>query len=161
LGPARALRGARISSKDKGTRMSSVRQAVELDVEPICAFDHVAHSDGGGRRRFVERSIAEGNCFVVVAENSVVAYGVLEYSFYEQGFISMLYVDARRRRSSYAATLVRHMESVCRTDKLFTSTNLSNLPMQSLLANLEYKLSGVIHGLDENDPELVYLKLLR
>jgi len=44
--------------------------------------------------------------------------------------------------------------------KLFTSTNLSNLPMQSLLAQLNFKLSGVIENLDEGDPELVYFKPL-
>ena len=53
---------------------------------------------------------------------------------------------------------MRHMESLCRTPKLFTSTNLSNLRMQSLLAKLDYELSGVIHNLDEGDPEIVYFK---
>jgi hypothetical protein len=42
----------------------------------------------------------------------------------------------------------------------FTSTNLSNIPMQSLLAKMGYLLSGVIHHLDEDDPELVYVKYL-
>ncbi len=50
------------------------------------------------------------------------------------------------------------MESISRGEKLFTSTNLSNLPMQALLAKLGYTLSGVIHNLDEGDPELVYFK---
>ena len=44
---------------------------------------------------------------------------------------------------------------------IYISTNLSNLPMQSLLAKLGYRLSGVIHHLDEGDPELVYVKYLR
>ena len=52
------------------------------------------------------------------------------------------------------------MGSLCRTPKLFTSINLSNLGMQSLLAKSGYELSGVIHNLDEGDPELVYLKRL-
>ena len=56
---------------------------------------------------------------------------------------------------------MNHLESVCRTGKIFTSTNLSNVLMQSLLSNLGYKLSGVIHNLDEDDPELVYCKVLR
>jgi hypothetical protein len=56
--------------------------------------------------------------------------------------------------------LLQYMESVCQTPKLFTSTNLSNLPMQSLLAKLNYVLSGVIHNLDESDPEIVYFKRL-
>jgi hypothetical protein len=52
------------------------------------------------------------------------------------------------------------LESECRTEKLFTSTNLSNLPMQSLLAKRGYKLSGVIDNLDPGDPELVYFKFV-
>ena len=73
----------------------------------------------------------------------------------------MLYVHVDHRRSGTGAALLRHMESLCQTPKLFTSTNLSNLPMQSLLGKLEYELSGVIHNLDEGDPELVYFKRLR
>lgn len=45
--------------------------------------------------------------------------------------------------------------------KLFTSTNLSNLPMQSLLSKSGYELSGVIHNLDVGDPEIVYYKRVR
>ena len=33
--------------------------------------------------------------------------------------------------------------------------------MQSLLAKFEYVVSGVIHNLDEGDPEIVYFKRLR
>lgn len=55
---------------------------------------------------------------------------------------------------------MRYSESICQTTKLFTSTNLSNLPMQALLTKLGYRLSGVIHNLDDGDPELVYFKLV-
>jgi len=142
--------------------MFSIREAVKGDVESIRSFDRVAHADAE-RSNFIERSIAEGNCFVIAAdnENSLVAYGVLEYSFYNYGFISMLYVDPNHRRQRYGAALMNHLESMCRTGKIFTSTNLSNVLMQSLLSNLGYKLSGVIHNLDEDDPELVYCKVLR
>lgn len=73
----------------------------------------------------------------------------------------MLYVHANHRRRGAGTALVQHLESLCQTPKLFTSTNLSNLAMQSLLAKLGYELSGVIHNLDEGDPELVYFKRLR
>lgn len=85
---------------------------------------------------------------------------MLDYSFYQNGFVSMLYIDPAHRRQGAAALLMRHLESLCRTPKLFTSINLSNLPMQSLLAKAGYILGGVIHHLDENDPELVYVKYL-
>jgi ribosomal protein S18 acetylase RimI-like enzyme len=73
----------------------------------------------------------------------------------------MLYIDSDYRRCGAGAALLRHMESLCKTAKLFTSTNLSNLPMQSLLTKLGYVLSGVIHNLDEGDPEIVYFKQMR
>lgn len=87
-----------------------------------------------------------------------IGYAVLEYSFYENGFISMLYVQQQYRRRGVGEELMQHLERVCSTPKLFTSTNLSNTAMQSLLAKLGYVLSGVIENLDEGDPELIYFK---
>lgn len=53
------------------------------------------------------------------------------------------------------------LERRCATPKLFTSTNVSNLPMQALLRKLGYHESGIIFNLDPGDPELVYWKVLR
>ena len=139
--------------------MISIRPAVESDAGTLCALDHIARQ-GEERREFIHREVASGNCSVAVSEGEVVGYGVLNYGFYRQGFIDMLYVRADRRRRGAGAELLKHLESLCRTPKLFTSTNLSNLPMQSLLAKAGYGLSGVIHNLDEGDPELVYFKRL-
>jgi GNAT superfamily N-acetyltransferase len=90
-----------------------------------------------------------------------IGYAVLEYSFYENGFVAVLYVDSTYRRRGVGEALMRHLETVCRTPKLFTSTNQSNSVMQSLLAKLDYVPSGVIHNLDEGDAELVYFKRLK
>jgi GNAT superfamily N-acetyltransferase len=134
--------------------------ALESDAESIVSFDHIAQSDSR-RKAFIYRAIAAGNCFVATDDECIVGYGVLEYSFYSNGFVSMLYVHPEHRRRGVGTALIRHLESVCQTAKLFTSTNLSNLPMRSLLARLGYELSGVIHNLDEGDPELVYVKRLK
>lgn len=139
----------------------SIRLAAAHDVEPICLFDQVAQTDNGARRRFIEQAVADNKCFVLTLGPGVVAYSVLDYSFYACGFIAMLYVAADERRKGFGRMLLEHMESCCRTPKLFTSTNLSNLRMQALLARLGYQLSGVIHNLAEGDPELVYYKALR
>ncbi len=137
--------------------MISIRPAGESDVEALCALDLIARREDR-RREFIRRAVASGTCFVAVAGGEVVGYGVLNYTFYSNGFVDMLYVRSDRRRGGAGAALLRHMESLCRTPKLFTSTNLSNLPMQSLLSQAGYELSGVIHNLDEGDPELVYYK---
>jgi hypothetical protein len=45
--------------------------------------------------------------------------------------------------------------SVCVPPKLFTSTN------ESLLREQGFEASGVIHNLDEGDPELVFFQQVR
>jgi GNAT superfamily N-acetyltransferase len=140
--------------------MISIRPAVETDVEVLCSLDLIARQENE-RREFIRREVDSGTCFVAVADEEVIGYGVLNYTFHHTGCIDMLYVHADYRGHGAGAALIRHMESLCRTPKLFTSTNLSNLRMQSLLAKLEYALSGVIHNLDDGDPEIVYFKRLR
>ncbi len=139
--------------------MYSIRLAQDSDLESLCGLDAVAQRNYH-RRNFIARSVSAGNCYVAI-DNQVLGYGVLEYTFFGNGFVSMLYVHPNSRRRGVGAGLMQHLESTCQTTKLFTSTNLSNLPMQSLLAKLDYKLSGVIHDLDEGDPELVYVKYLK
>jgi ribosomal protein S18 acetylase RimI-like enzyme len=140
--------------------MLLIRPANESDVAALCSLDLMAHCEND-RREFIRRSVVSGTCFVAVAEEEVIGYGVLNYTFYSNGCIDMLYVDSHHRRRGAGEALLQHMESLCQTPKLFTSINLSNLPMQALLAKLEYVLSGVIHNLDEGDPEIVYFKRLR
>lgn len=132
-----------------------VRQGTPDDRDSIVAFDHVAQSDVN-RVAFIERALQSETCVVVDQGGSVIGYAVLEYTFYDQGFVSMLYVAEAARRRGAGRTLMREIESRCRTPKLFTSTNESNRPMQALLASLGYAPSGVIQNLDPGDPELVY-----
>jgi GNAT superfamily N-acetyltransferase len=140
--------------------MISIRPAVENDIDALCSFDLIAQRENE-RREFIRRVVTSGECFVAVEGEKVIGYGVLNYTFYYVGCIDMLYIHSDYRRSGAGAALLQHLESLCKTPKLFTSTNLSNLPMQSLLAKLNYVLSGVIHNLDEDDPEIVYFKRLR
>ena len=140
--------------------MISIRPAVETDIDSLCSLDHIARKENQ-RREFIRREVVSGNCYVAVMNDTVLGYGVLNYTFHHEGCIDMLYVDSNHRRRGAGEALLKHMESHCTTAKLFTSTNLSNLPMQSLLAKLDYVLSGVIHNLDEGDPEIVYFKRLR
>ncbi|OQY29259.1 MAG: hypothetical protein B6244_04555 [Candidatus Cloacimonetes bacterium 4572_55] len=140
--------------------MYLIRPAKTADIEIVCLFDHLAEPNSH-RRAFIERAVEADNCFVIKTDRQIFGYAVLEYTFYEQGFISMLYIHPDHRRQGGGEMMLPYLESICRTSRLFTSTNLSNLPTQSLLAKLGYKLSGVIHNLDEDDPELVYVKFLK
>ena len=70
----------------------------------------------------------------------------------------MLMVKEDFRRRGIGSELVKYVEDRCKEEKLFTSTNQSNKPMQSLLKKLKYQRSGIIYNLDPGDPELIYFK---
>ena len=140
--------------------MNRIRKARREDAAAIFSFDKIARRSEQ-RRTFVQNAIRAGNAWLALANNEVVGYAVLEYTFYSHGFISMLYVRPDHRHQGIGTTLMCHMESTCKTQKLFTSTNRSNRPMQSLLKELNYRSSGQIQNLDEGDPELVFFKSLR
>lgn len=137
-----------------------IREGTPTDRDAIAAFDHEAQSDPG-RVRFIDRIFRSAICLVAERERIVVAYAALEYTFYEQGFVSMLYVAQPHRRHGIGRALMQALAARCDTSKLFTSTNQSNRPMQQLLEGLGYTPSGVIHNLDPGDPELVYMLDLR
>ena len=140
--------------------MISIRPAILSDVEGLYSIDQIARQTEE-RREFIHDSVTDGTCLVAMAGKETVGYSVLNYAFYHQGCIDMLYVADGQRRRGVGTALLAAMEQRCQTPKLFTSTNLSNLPMQSLLARNGYVLSGVIHNLDDSDPEIVYYKRLR
>jgi GNAT superfamily N-acetyltransferase len=136
-----------------------IRLAEENDIDVICAFDHVAEN-GEGRRLFLRKAIGTGHCHVAEDDSILKGYVILDYSFFEFGFVELLYVHPDHRREGVGAALMQYAESICTTEKLFTSTNLSNTTMQALLMKLGYEESGIVHGLDEGDPELFYRKEL-
>ena len=137
-----------------------IRKAQETDVDEICQFDHVAQHDES-RRRFIHDSVSVGIAHVAVVDCMIAGYTVLEHSFFSRGFIAMLYVHSEHRHSGIGTALVRHVEGLCKSDRIFTSTNESNLPMQSLLQKLGYKRSGKVGDLEPGDPEVFYSRQLR
>lgn len=134
-----------------------VRQAESRDIQALTNLDHVAAVDPG-RRRFISESVTAGHAWVAEYSGSAIGYATIDYGFFDQGFISLVIIDSTHRRQGAGTTLIRHLESICRTRKLFTSTNQSNHPMRALLEKLGFCRSGIIHNLDEGDPELVYFK---
>ncbi len=133
-----------------------IRTAEKSDVDTLLAFDLIAQSDEG-RRASIRQAIEQGHCTVAEVTRQVVAYIIMERNFFGWPFIELVYVHTDYRQYGYATALMQHIESQC-DEKLFTSTNLSNLRMQRLLEKLGYSISGVVHNLDEGDPEVIYFK---
>ena len=85
----------------------------------------------------------------------------MNHGFFERGFVALIYVVPTHRRHKIGCDLFAECESRCKSTRIFTSTNESNLPMQLFLASRGYVLSGRVQDLDEGDPELFHSKRLR
>jgi ribosomal protein S18 acetylase RimI-like enzyme len=109
---------------------------------------------------YIKKSVNAGKCLAASISNKVVGFGILEQTFYRQGFIGLLIVNPDCRRRGIATALIHRMELVCPTAKLFTSTNESNIPAQKTYESNGFIRSGYIENLDEGDPEIIYFKCL-
>ena len=134
-----------------------IEKARETDVETGCAIDDIV-LDNTSRRSFVLRAIAAEQCLVARMSGVPIAFAILDQSFFGQHFVSLLIVHPQYRRRGVATALIRHIESLCPTQKLFTSTNESNIAMQRLCERLGFVRSGYIENLDEGDPEIIYFR---
>lgn len=93
-------------------------------------------------------------------EGTLVGTAEFHVRFYGHAFIELLLVDERYRRRGVASALISACAASAPTNKLFTSTNRSNLSAQKLFTRNGFRASGSIDNLDEGDPEVVYCKLL-
>lgn len=77
------------------------------------------------RECVIRHAVESGRCYIVNTGPNIAAYGIMDYNFYEKGFISLLIVDQKLRRKGFGKLLVKTFIDQCKSDKLFTSTNRS------------------------------------
>jgi len=139
---------------------TNVRPASRQDINLIIELDSIAKQEQG-RKTFITNAVAAGQCWVAAeAEDAsaLIGYGILNKSFFENDFIPLIVVKVSARRRGVATAILRTLESQS-PGKLFTSTNTSNIAMRQLLKRLGFVESGQIENLDDDDPELVFVKL--
>jgi len=134
-----------------------MRDVAPKDAPQVMAVDTAAAAGDGERRTSIERWIADGSMRVAVAADEIVGYCITERAFFGHWFVVTLMVAEGARGQGIGAELLLDAQRQRDTAKLFTSTNLSNQPMQRLLARLGWSSVGIVYGLDEGDPELFYL----
>lgn len=125
----------------------------------MLACDAYARSNTG-RVSLVAAAVGQRQCTVAVEDGRVVGYVVLTHDFFGNGFVSLVVVSPAHQRKGVALRLFAAAEAACRTPKLFTSTNSSNLASQRLISKAGFLCSGLIENLDAHDPELVYFKFV-
>jgi GNAT superfamily N-acetyltransferase len=124
----------------------------------------------GGARIAVRIATAGDGCvgdhpvpsgaLVAFVKDTLVGVAEFHTRFYGHLFIELLLVDDRHRRCGVASALISACAATSPTDRLFTSTNTSNLAAQKLFLHSGFQASGSIDNLDAGDPEIVFCKLL-
>lgn len=137
-----------------------VRFAGIFDADEINEVDEIALRDED-RRLDIWDALRDGNVWIAERDEAAVGYAIANLHFFGHTFIEQLRVHRDHRRQGVAQALVAAIEEWSPTEKLFTSTNESNLPMQRLLDRMGYIYSGKVENLDEGDPELFYFKRVR
>ena len=110
------------------------------------------------RREFLQAATGRGECWVVEDGGILIAYGVMNYSFFKRSFVSLIFVHPDHRRKGVAGQLFDELEARCTSKRLCTLTNLSNTTMQSFLLSRGFDPSGMVQHLEEGDPEFFYSK---
>jgi len=134
-----------------------IRLTTDEDLPVLVQLDHVARVDDG-RREVIKDAVCANLAWTIEDSGNIVGYGVISHGFFGRSFLELVYIDVNKRSHGYGPRLISFLEMQSRSEDLFTSTNESNSHMQRVLDKLGYKRSGVIHNLDPDDPELVYVK---
>lgn len=136
-----------------------IEVAQEIDIEEMLALDALVI--GSSRRRnLIAQTVKQHQGYLARQESQIVGFLLMHQHFFELPFIELLIVHPSFRRQGIGTALMQHIETISTPGKLFTSTNVSNEPMQRLCERLGYVRSGIIEHLDEDDPELFYFKRL-
>jgi GNAT superfamily N-acetyltransferase len=120
-------------------------------------FDHVALGGSLERRRELSMAAEEGRMRIATLNDRAVGYAVKAPWFFGAPFLALLYVNPAMRGRGVGSRLLEDFERA-HGRRMFTSTNLSNAPMQSLLRLRLWTPCGMLSGLDEGDPEIFFVK---
>jgi len=134
-----------------------VRPATLFDIKEILYIEKEVIKSNC-READIKKSIIQNRCIVGCIDDRICGFLIYHHHFFGQFFVDLVIVSPRKRRNGVAKSLLRYIEENCQTSKIFSSTNQSNQPMQEVFKTLGYVESGVINNLDEDDPEIIYVR---
>jgi GNAT superfamily N-acetyltransferase len=134
-----------------------VRQATEADAQDLKDLDTIVPVEPA-RAESIDRWLRDTPVLVAEVDGRVVGYGVFDHAFFGQSNIAMLMMHQDYRGRGIGEHILRKLEKLADTPKIYVTTNQSNHRMQRLLSRMGYRPGGYIHELDPGDPELVFVK---
>jgi len=141
-----------------------LRLASKEDKPLVIAFDYalnkVEHIELK-REEQITKAISDKECFVIMTDNQAVGFVLFDYRFFGQGWIELIIINEKHRGKGIGGQVFDLLCKQCKAEKVFTSTNSSNLRMQKALAKSGFTFAGKLDGLDGGDPELFYYKKVK
>ncbi len=136
----------------------AVRYATLADLTAVLALDRLAPV-GHARVELLTARVHSGEVLVFALDDSLVAFASFRSrGFIGRDFIELLSVATDQRRRGIASALLEEAVRRSSTDRIFTSTNESNVPMLALLAKHHWRFSGRLEGIDDGDPEMIFYR---
>ncbi|HUO58952.1 MAG TPA: GNAT family N-acetyltransferase [bacterium] len=108
--------------------------------------------------RHLNAALQEKRAFIASVGRIPAGFLIWTKDFYSHYFIDLVVVHPKMRRHGVAVAMIRAMENFCPGNKLFSSTNRTNKPMQQVFERAGFVKSGIITHLDKGNPELIYYK---
>jgi GNAT superfamily N-acetyltransferase len=135
--------------------MRQIRLATPAEIDAVIGIAPA----GRERQEAIAEWVQAGQCWVCWQDGIAAGYTAFTRTFFRSPFIEMLVVSPAIRRQGIGRALMQHCMGLVPPDqKLWTSTNESNAPMRALLPQLGFVYTGQFAGLDEGDPERIYLR---
>ena len=107
---------------------------------------------------YLEHFITLERVAIALEDGVIAGLTVREVPFFNHEFIHKLLVSDDFRRRGIGASLMEFEVAHSLTEKIFTSTNLSNSPMLALLRSQNWIYCGTLDQMDAGDPEVFFMK---
>jgi len=140
----------------------NLRKATIKDKATVIGFDYSLNKIEHiklKREDKITKAIMNQECYIILVDNQAVGFIIFDYRFFDQGWIELLVIEEKQRGKGIGGQAINLICRQSKTNKVFTSTNSSNTPMQKALNKVGFSFAGKINGLDEGDPELFYFKV--
>ena len=137
---------------------SQVIEACMEQFEEICAIDQDVIGDFS-RSETIRTAVQEKRCLIQQSEQGIAGFLIFTNDFFDNNFISLIIVKPSERRKGVATALLAFYVEMADTRKIFSSTNQSNTGMHKVFEAAGFVKSGYIENLDDDDPEIIYVKM--
>jgi len=109
------------------------------------------------RVEYVLTAIRRSEVLVSRGDAALTGFVVWNRQFFGKPFCWLLAVAPTYRRQGIASGLLGAVENRCSGERVYVSTNVSNVPMRRLLERCGYVRRGEV-DVDQGDPEIFFSK---